>query len=141
MNTLVVDASVVIKWFIPEGGSEAARELLAEDHVFHAPDFVFAEIGNVIWKKVRRGDLGADEASHLIADIGKVPLQTVSVRSLAADALRVAIATRQTMYDALYLVLAVKLKSQFITADGRLFRSLAATPELAHHVQLLDSDA
>jgi predicted nucleic acid-binding protein len=55
MKTLVVDASVVIKWFVPEPGSAAARQLLGQDHEFYAPDFLFAETANVLWKKFRRG--------------------------------------------------------------------------------------
>jgi Predicted nucleic acid-binding protein, contains PIN domain len=141
MNALVVDASVVMKWFIPEVGSPAARELLAEDHAFYAPDFLFAEAGNVIWKKVGRGEVSANEATDLIADICRLPIHAISVCSLAADALQVAIATGLTVYDALYLVLAVQLKSHLITADQRFFCSIAATPALVHHVRLLETDA
>lgn len=141
MNALVVDASVVMKWFIPEVGSHAARELLAQDRAFYAPDFLFAETSNVIWKKVRRGEVRADEAAPLITSISRVPIQTVSARSLASDALLIAIATGQTVYDALYLALAAQLKSQVITADQRFFRSIAATPGLAQHVRLLEINA
>jgi len=137
MNALVVDASVVIKWFIPEPGCAAARRLLAQDHEFHAPDFLFAETGNVLWKKVRRGELETTESIRMISDISNLPIQTASAHSLAAEGLRIAIATSQTVYDALYAALAARLKCQFVTADQRLFRALAANPATATHVQLL----
>jgi predicted nucleic acid-binding protein len=48
---VVVDASVVVKWFIPEQGHANARELLlaARDRRvdLHAPDLLLAEVANV----------------------------------------------------------------------------------------------
>lgn len=133
----MVDASVVIKWFVPEPGSAAARQLLAQDHEFYAPDFLFAETANVLWKKFRRGELEPRECLRLISDICDLPIQTASADSLAAEGLRVAIATAQTVYDALYVALAARLKCEFVTADQRLFRALAANQATASHVKLL----
>lgn len=42
--SVVVDASVVIKWFVPEAGSDAASRLLASEDRLEAPDLLFAEI-------------------------------------------------------------------------------------------------
>ncbi len=64
MSRYVLDASVAIKWFVPKIYSNAARQLLASDHSFLVPDFFFAEVGNVLWKRVRRGDDTADNAQH-----------------------------------------------------------------------------
>jgi len=60
--TLVVDASVAIKWFAPEPLAEAAAELRREPELV-APDFLLVEIANVFWKRMRRG--GADLAGSL----------------------------------------------------------------------------
>jgi len=49
VSVFVVDASVVIKWFVPEIHSEAARRLLAKAHQYLSPDLLFPEVGNVIW--------------------------------------------------------------------------------------------
>jgi predicted nucleic acid-binding protein len=57
VSTFVVDASVVIKWFVPEVHSDAARRLLERSHQYVAPDLLYAETANAIWKKVRRGEL------------------------------------------------------------------------------------
>ena len=43
MSVLVVDASVVVKWFVPEIHSDAARRLLVLPHEYIAPDLLFAE--------------------------------------------------------------------------------------------------
>ena len=54
---LTVDASVVVKWFVPEELSDEARMLLDYPHDFQAPDILLAEFGNTIWKKFRRGEV------------------------------------------------------------------------------------
>lgn len=47
------DASVVVKWFVPEIHSDKARRLLNAPHEYVAPDLPFAETANTIWKKIR----------------------------------------------------------------------------------------
>lgn len=53
MKAIVVDASVAIKWFIPEIHATAAGRLLEKNLKLLAPDLIFAEIGNILWKKCR----------------------------------------------------------------------------------------
>lgn len=76
MTTLVVDASVVIKWVIEETGTRHALAL--RRHRLLAPDLLIPECANILWKKVRRQELTGDEArlaARLIerADIDFVP--------------------------------------------------------------------
>ena len=137
MSVFVLDASVVIKWFVPEIHSDAARRLLASEHQYLSPDLLFPEVGNVIWKKVRRGELTADEGRRLAADISRIGVETVPTRGLMIDAHAVAIATGLTVYDAMYLALAVRLKTELITADDRLGRIVAGHPMTARHVRLV----
>lgn len=135
MSVFVVDASVVIKWLVPEIHSEAAGRLLETAHQYLAPDLLFPEVGNAIWKKVRRDELTARQGRELAADIGTVAVETVSARSLFEDACGVAIATGLTVYDAMYLALAVRLDTKLITADDRLVRTVASHRMVAGHVQ------
>ena len=135
MSVFVVDASVVIKWFVPEIHSDAARRLLAASHQYLSPDLLFSELGNAIWKKVRRGELSAGEGQRLAADISSIAVETVPTRGLMIDAHALAIATGLTVYDAMYLALAVRLKTALVTADDRLSRTVAAHPMTAAHVR------
>lgn len=139
MSVFVVDASVVLKWFVPEIHSEAARRLLAAAHQYLAPDLLFPEVGNAIWKKVRRGELTAEEGQRLTADISTIAVETVSTRGLMIDAHALAITTGLTVYDAMYLALAVRLKTELITADDKLGRIVAAHPMTAAHVRLVQT--
>ena len=137
MSVFVVDASVVIKWFLPEIHSAAARRLLEYDHHYFAPDLLFAETSSAVWKKVRRGELSAQQGERLVKDLGTVAVETIACRVLASDAYALAIATARTVYDALYLSLAVRLDTQMITADERLARTLAGVPLTAPHIQTI----
>ena len=139
MSVFVVDASVVLKWFVPEIHSDAARRLLAATHQFLSPDLLFPEVGNAIWKKVRRGELTAKEGQRLAADFSSVAVETVSTRGLMIDAHALAVTTGLTVYDAMYLALAIRLKTDLVTADDRLSRTVAAHPMTATHVRLVQT--
>jgi predicted nucleic acid-binding protein len=139
VSVFVVDASVVVKWFVPEIHSEAAHRLLTLPHEYLATDLLFAETANTVWKKIRRGELKLEEGQRLVEDIGRIAVETVSCRALAEDAHALANATGRTAYDALYVALAVRLNTRLITADDRLEAALNNVPALAEHVQLVDA--
>ena len=137
MSVFVVDASVVIKWFVPEVDSEAARRWLDAPHDYIAPDLLFPETGNTVWKKVRRGELTPDEGQRLVTDLSVIAVEAVAMRTLLPDAHALALSTGITVYDATYLALAVRLETQVITGDDRFARRLADHPLLAPHVRSL----
>ncbi len=139
MSVFVVDASVAVKWVLPEIHTQAARRLLGRPHQYFAPDLLFAEVGNVIWKKVRRRELPGDDARRLISDFARCAIDAVPCRALLPDAHSLAIASGRTVYDAMYLALAVRMKTRLITADERLCSEVRQFPLLAPHVELLAS--
>ena len=139
MSLYVVDASVVIKWFVPEIHSDAACRLLSARHEYFSPDLLFPEVGNVIWKKVRRGELTAAQGERLAADISTVAVELVPTRGLLLDAHALAVTAGLTVYDSMYLALAVRLKTEMITADDRLGRTVAAHAMTAVHVRLVQT--
>lgn len=137
MSVFVVDASVVIKWFVPEIHALAAGRLLEARAELIAPDLLFAEVANTMWKKVRRGDLTSESAQELVADLQWIEVETVPCRDLASDAHALAIATGRSVYDSIYLALAIRLDTQLVTADERLVNAIRATPMLAPHIRFV----
>ena len=77
MKTWVVDASVLAAAFLPEECGEAARALFAGKHHFYAPDLIYAETANVIWKRHSKGEISGAEAAQLLADILALPIRIV----------------------------------------------------------------
>jgi predicted nucleic acid-binding protein len=134
MTTLVVDASVVAKWFFPEEHSRESRRLLSSRHTLLAPDLIWSEFGNIVWKRLRRGELTAEEARELVADLSRMPLEIGGTQDLLAPALELAAATDRTVYDCMYLALAMDRRCRLATADERFVNALAATP-FAKHVR------
>jgi predicted nucleic acid-binding protein len=137
VSVIVVDASLVIKWFIPEVDSDAARRWLDASHDYLAPELLFPETGNTVWKKVRRGELSLDDGQQLATDLSVIAVETVSMRGLLPDAHALALPTGVTVYDATYLALAVRLETQVITGNDRLARRLADHVLLAPHIRSL----
>ena len=136
MTLWVVDASVIIKWYVPEDNYEAARAMRTAETALAAPDLLFSETANILWKLVRRGEMTASRAIEIIEEVAAAPFITISNQSLAQDALDLAIATGLTLYDASYVALALRIDKILITADEKLVRKLAGTRG-ANQVRLL----
>ena len=115
--------------------SAVARKWLDLSHDYIAPDLIFPEIGNALWKKVRRGELSAQDAQSLVTDVSAVGVEAVSMRALVSDAHALAVRAGISVYDATYLTLALRLETQVITGDHRLARKLGEHPLLAPHVR------
>jgi predicted nucleic acid-binding protein len=63
----------------------------------------------------------------------------VSCRALAEDAHALAYATGRTVYDSMYVALAIRLNTRSITADDRLEAALRKVPAVARHIQLVQT--
>lgn len=119
---LVIDASVAVKWVVPEPDSDRAEVLL--DHGMVAPDPLFAECANVLWKKVRRGELTKQEADIAGQTLEQADLTLVSTRGYLALATSVAVELDHSAYDAVYLTVAEASELRLVTADDRLIRKV-----------------
>lgn len=84
-------------------------------------------MANVAWKRFGRGELKGDEAAAIVDDLLRMPLTVVSSQTLVAPALQLAVATSRTVYDCLYLALAIDRKCKLVTADERFANALAGT--------------
>lgn len=133
MTLVVIDASVAAKWFLPARGEtlmDEAFHLLRSyakgELQFLVPDLFWAELANIFWKAVRQHRWEKPAAERALASLEERRLATVSSLTLLDVAFGIATAFDRTVYDALYVSLAVHSKAQFITADERLANALAA---------------
>jgi predicted nucleic acid-binding protein len=121
---LVVDASICVKWVIEEDGTPQALMLLKHARLA-APDLLVAECANILWKKVRRGELLKDEALLAARLLEHADLELLPMRSLLSHAMQLAIELDHPAYDCTYLALAITNDWRYATADQRLLRKLA----------------
>ena len=128
MSPRVIDASVALKWYVPEIHYEGAVRLLERQRAgevhFHVPDLFLAETGNILWKKHRSGDLERPEMLRIAQALGGVPKTVYPTAVLLPAALDLAADLDRTVYDCLYLALAGALACPLVTADQKLYRAL-----------------
>ena len=136
MKPTVVDASTIAAALFRETNCEAADAILASGVELHAPDLVYVEVGNAIWKRYRRRQIDETEAIDLLSYALALPLEITPSRQLAESALKLAMRTGRTAYDCLYVARAVQLSTIVNTNDRRLVNALAGGP-LKDHVAWL----
>jgi len=128
MGKIVVDSSVVIKWFVVEPFSTEARRILDGYQTgmlaLHAPDLIDAELGNIVWKKYRFQGLAAADAQQIIDEFQRLTFVLTSTADLLDEAYRLAVAHERTVYDAMYLALSVREQCPYVTADEKLVKAI-----------------
>ena len=133
MTTLVIDASVAAKWFLPaeaEPHSEQALDLLnryvAGDLRFVVPDLFWAELGNIFWKAARQRRWSESDGETAVRALRERRIPSVASFALLEDAFGISIAYDRSVYDTIYVALALASKADLVTADERLAIALAA---------------
>jgi len=134
MARLVVDASVVVKWFIEEESSKEARRLrddYASDLVdLEAPSLLPFEVLNAI----RFSGLFSPGELRRVAealDAFAIPARPLE-GSLAAASMTMASSAGLTVYDASYIALAKELGATLFTADRGLLKATKGLGLVAH---------
>jgi predicted nucleic acid-binding protein len=133
LSRLVVDASVAVKWFLPEAQSGAARALLGAAHELMAPELIYAEIGSALLKRVRRGEIGESAVIEIFTMAGGLGMDIHPIEPLLEPALRISAAHRRSFYDSLYLALALGQDARLVTAD-RPFHDAIRISDLGRYV-------
>lgn len=123
MSTLVIDASIAIKWVVEEPGTAEALSLLGKAQLI-APELLAAECANILWKKVRGRELSREEALLAARLLQGAALELLPIRSLLEPAARIAIELDHPAYDCVYIALALDKDCRFVTADERLVRKV-----------------
>lgn len=144
MSVACIDASIAVKWILPEDDSEMANLLLGRAQrggdVLVAPVHLHAQVTSAIYKRVRNGTLSPGLASQMLTVFDTLPLRRRHPPGLSTRALHVAIDLNMKYpYDAFYLALGELLDCVVWTADRALY---AAAHESFPRLRLLsDYDA
>ncbi len=133
--SLVIDASVALKWVLDEPGAVEAEALL--DEILIAPDLWIIEAANALWKRVGRGDIVAEEAAEQLQALLLAPVTTAEASQDLPAALSLALRLEHPVYDCLYLALAIREDTKVVTADRRFFAVAERDPACKGRVRLL----
>lgn len=128
MKNLVIDSSIAVKWFTAENDSDKALQILkdyqSEQLSFLAPDLIYAEFGNIVWKKRIFQNLDSQDANFAIKEFKKISFTLTPISLLFDDAYQIAVKYKRTFYDSLYLALARRENCGFVTADEKLVNAV-----------------
>lgn len=124
MNTLVIDASIAVKWVVEEDGTPEALGLRQCAKLI-APELLTAECANILWKKVQRYEFSSDEAFLAARLLQAADVELFPTRHLLEAATRIAVELDHPAYDCLYFALADEHGCRFVTADRHFVRKVS----------------
>ena len=127
----VLDCSVTMAWLFPDEATEATdqlRESLVEGRAF-VPSLWPVEVANVLLAATRRGRVGVHEWPQICANLETLPIEIdpVSMSRVWGVVLELANKHGLSVYDAMYLELAVRMRMPLATLD----RALATAGQAA----------
>jgi len=135
---IVIDASVALKWVLPEEDSITAKALLAQELV--APTLWLVESANALWRFANAGKLSSPEAQSRLTYLYNAPVTLVPTEDYARDALDLGVQLRHPIYDCVYLAAAIRAGTYVVTADTRFLTAVSRRRDLKRHVRLLGED-
>ena len=127
---VIVDASVAVKWVLPEIYSDEARALTFQTDMA-SPSFWRVEAASVLWKRHRKGELSQADIQRLLARLSSIGVRSEDDPSDVDAALGLAARIPHSVYDCLYLAVAIRLDTILVTADDRFIQGLAPCSDLA----------
>ena len=122
---MIIDASVAFKWLVKEPDSAVAISWLDHDNL-SAPALVHSEVGNALGKRIRRGEILADNAGENLQRLEQL-LTIIDERPHMARALEMSLSLNHAFYDCVYLAMAESLGDELLTADDRFVQKVMAS--------------
>ena len=132
---LCVDASVALKWFVPEAGQAEAlalRERYADGERLVVPDLFFVEVANGLRHHARTGNLTEEELEQAAELLSALEVDSRSTQHLVTAAVRLAGQLQLTVYDAMYVAVAQEQQAELWTADMTLHSRAREVLPAAH---------
>jgi len=129
-GTLVVDCSVAAKWVLREPNRDSAVRLLdryrSGEVSLISPDLLLAEFASLVAKRSRRKQISSEQASKAFLFMERCAPRLLDMRPRLGSALKLALHHQLSLWDCVYIALAIEYDCPFITADRRLFRGSRA---------------
>ena len=127
--TVVIDASVAIKWVLNEPGRVAAISLLDDYEAARidlvAPGVLMTEVASALAKRCRRRELTPARAEQAFRLLERRQPMAIDQPAHLRMAFSLALSHQVSVWDALYLALAIERRCDLVTADRRFHRSVA----------------
>jgi len=133
VTACVLDASVAAKWYLPPDGEKYVEQAERLGRMFAAggldmvaPDILWPELGNVLWKAVKLRRMPVESARDAIGALAQLTVTSVPSRPLLRHAFEIGAEFHCAIYDAIYVSLAASLNIPLVTADEPLVKALGS---------------
>ncbi len=124
-ETYVLDCSLAAKWILPEPGRAPALELFkryASGEIYLiAPDLLLAEFASLLAKRQRRKQISMQQAAEAFRWMTRCAPKLYDMRARLTPALKLSLRFQMSLWDCVYVALAVENDCAMLTADRRLF--------------------
>jgi len=124
VKRVVLDASVAVKWFLPEIYQSESFEVLKSNSVIIAPSFLKVEFDSILSKWCRSGRLEYERAEEVRSVFNKIKIYFVDLEDIADISFEVSAKLPVTYYDALYLCTAKLYECKMVTFDRKFYKSV-----------------
>jgi predicted nucleic acid-binding protein len=125
--TLVVDASVALRWYLNAPGTKEALELLDRGEPLVAPDLLVAEVTATAATLARANEITRQHGERIAAAIAASFDRLIESGQLASQAYALASMLEYPASACFYLAAAELEKCALVTADEELIAKVKAT--------------
>ena len=136
----VIDSSVASKWFAEEPRNEAAKRLILAADKMIAPDWAYAEVVNALWRKVRANELSDAQLRAAIDELPDIVDYAGTGKSQMHSAFELAQQLGHSIYDCVFLALALRTDDAVLVTDDNRFAEKAAAGGYADKLRILSDD-
>ncbi|MFT3786007.1 MAG: type II toxin-antitoxin system VapC family toxin [Tepidisphaeraceae bacterium] len=123
---MVIDASVAVKWLVPEPGADAAKAWLSTSSRLIAPGLLAVEVASALLRRMRDGTLSPHYTRQALdawqAILGDEVVTLTSDELLLGPAIELSFEIRHPLADCLYLSLAESADAVLLTSDHTLHK-------------------
>jgi predicted nucleic acid-binding protein len=127
VSDLVIDASVAVKWFVPEEASDKADEVSASNYMLLAPRLIMIEVANAFARKAMQKLITPLEAAEYVRTLPQFLAGLLDVDDLIEPAMQNACIFRHPIYDFIYVEAARRRDTKMLTADQKFIAKVKGT--------------
>lgn len=130
VERIVIDASVALKWYLPDEENSTEADALATDFYsgnleLLVPTLFDYEIINTLKVAITRNRITEADALGAITGFQLLKIERYDFLELQESAFRLALGYQRSAYDAANLALAEERQLNLYTGDKRLFNAVA----------------
>ncbi len=119
---LVIDASVLAAWLLPDETGPDLAQMEQDYRRFRAPSLLWAEFRNILIVQERRGRISLNDSDDAIRIFDRLGIE-FDYAPVSRDVIALSRTHQLTVYDSLYLELAMRTQSTLGSLDKRLLRA------------------